>query len=136
MSPDAPTLRHSALHDEHRALGAKLVEFGGWEMPLSYPSGTIAEHLACRSGAVVFDVSHLGTVRVEGPGAFDALQRTLTNDLARSRPGAPSTPTCLDDDGSVLDDMIVWWLETERFDVMPNASNTERVRRRCWPAST
>lgn len=128
MSPDAPTLRHSALHDEHRALGAKLVEFGGWEMPLSYPSGTIAEHRACRSGAAIFDVSHLGTVRVEGPGSFDALQRTLTNDLGAIAPGRAQYTHLLDEDGSVLDDMIVWWLGPERFDVMPNASNTERVR--------
>ena len=57
-------LRTSPLDGVHRALGAKLVEFGGWDMPLSYPSGTIAEHLACRNAAAVFDVSHLGTVRV------------------------------------------------------------------------
>ena len=57
-------LRHTALIDVHRALGAKLVEFGGWEMPLAYGQGTIAEHRACRQDAVAFDVSHLGTVRV------------------------------------------------------------------------
>jgi len=67
-------LRTSPLDDRHRALGAKLTEFGGWDMPLSYPAGTIAEHTACRTGAVVFDVSHLGTVRVEGHDAFDRLQ--------------------------------------------------------------
>jgi aminomethyltransferase len=128
VSPDAPTLRHSALHDEHVALGAKLVEFGGWEMPLSYPSGTVAEHRACRSGAAIFDVSHLGTVRVEGEGSFDALQRTLTNDLGAIEPGRAQYTHLLQEDGSVLDDMIVWWLGPERFDVMPNASNTERVR--------
>jgi aminomethyltransferase len=64
-----------------------MVPFGGWEMPLSYPSGTIAEHQACRSGAVAFDVSHLGTVRVQGPDAYGLLQRTLTNDLGRIAPG-------------------------------------------------
>ncbi|HUY86580.1 MAG TPA: glycine cleavage system protein T, partial [Acidimicrobiales bacterium] len=62
-----PDLKCSPLVECHRRLGAKLVEFGGWEMPLSYPTGTISEHLACRNDVAVFDVSHLGTVRVEGP---------------------------------------------------------------------
>jgi aminomethyltransferase len=104
-----------------------MVPFGGWEMPLSYPAGTIEEHMSCRSSAVVFDVSHLGTVRVSGPGAFDALQRTFTNDLRRVAPGRAQYTHLLDADGSVLDDIIVWWLAPERFDVMPNASNTDRV---------
>ena len=76
-------LHRSPLDAAHRRLGAKLVPFGGWEMPLSYPSGTVAEHMACRQAAAVFDVSHLGTVRVSGPDAFDLLQRVLTNDLRR-----------------------------------------------------
>jgi len=77
------TPRTSPLDAAHRALGAKLVPFGGWDMPLSYSEGTLAEHRACRTGAVVFDVSHLGTVRVEGPDALERLQRALTNDLLR-----------------------------------------------------
>ena len=98
-------------------------------MPLSYPAGTIAEHQACRASAVAFDVSHLGTVRVEGPQAYAVLQRTLTNDLAKVGPGRAQYTHLLDDtDGSVLDDIIVWWLEEGVFDVMPNASNTARVR--------
>jgi aminomethyltransferase len=98
-------------------------------MPLSYPSGTIAEHLTCRSDAVAFDVSHLGTVRLSGPGAYERLQSTLTNDLGKIGPGRAQYTHLLDDvDGSVLDDLIVWWVEPDRFDVMPNASNTVRVR--------
>lgn len=105
-----------------------MVPFGGWEMPLSYPAGTLAEHAACRENAAIFDVSHLGTVRVEGPGSLDRLQATLTNDLRRIAPGRAQYTHLLDeDDGSVLDDIIVWWLDDEVFDVMPNASNTERV---------
>jgi aminomethyltransferase len=77
---------------------------------------------------VVFDVSHLGTVRVEGPGAFERLNATLTNDLARIGPGRAQYTHLLDDtDASVLDDIIVWRLDDEVFDVMPNASNTKRV---------
>ena len=73
----------SPLDAEHRALGAKMVPFGGWDMPLSYPSGTIDEHMNCRSGAVAFDVSHLGTVQVTGPDAYERLQWALTNDLGK-----------------------------------------------------
>ena len=122
------TLSISPLDAAHRALGAKLVPFGGWDMPLSYPSGTLAEHRACRTDAVVFDVSHLGTVRLEGSRAFDVLQSALTNDLRRIAPGRAQYTHLLDDaDGSVLDDIIIWWVSSERFDVMPNASNTDRV---------
>lgn len=74
---------------------AKMVPFGGWEMPLSYATGTIAEHMACRTDAAVFDVSHLGTVRVAGTGAFDLLQHELTNDLRKIAPGrAQYTHAC------------------------------------------
>ncbi|MGH9177290.1 MAG: glycine cleavage system aminomethyltransferase GcvT [Acidimicrobiales bacterium] len=123
----APT-RHSPLDAAHRALGARMVPFGGWEMPLSYPGGTIGEHLACRRDAVAFDVSHLGTVRVEGPGSGPRLNAVLTNDLGRIGPGRAQYTHLLDDaDGSVLDDIIVWWRDDGCFDVMPNASNTARV---------
>src|SRR5688572_26385023 len=120
--------RTSPLDAAHRALGAKLVPFGGWEMPLSYPAGTIAEHKACRESAVAFDVSHLGTMAVTGPDALDRLQAALTNDLRKIGPGRAQYTHLLDaEDASVLDDIIVWWLDEETFDVMPNASNTERV---------
>lgn len=78
---ESPSSRRPFLYDVHVELGAKIVPFGGWEMPLHYGDGTVAEHLACRRDSVVFDVSHLGTVRCDGPTMFDALQRTLTNDL-------------------------------------------------------
>jgi len=120
--------RRSPLHQAHLDLDAKIVPFGGWEMPLAYPSGTLAEHMACRESAVVFDVSHLGTVRVTGPGAFDSLQWAFTNDLNRIKPGRAQYTHLLDpSDASVVDDIIVWWVSEDRFDVMPNASNTSRV---------
>ena len=110
-----------------------MVPFGGWEMPLAYPTGTIAEHLACRDDAVVFDVSHLGTVRVAGDGCVRRAAATLTNDLGKIAPGRAQYTHLLDDaDASVLDDIIVWWHPrrggADAFDVMPNASNTDRVR--------
>jgi aminomethyltransferase len=125
------SLERSPLDEVHRDLGAKMVPFGGWEMPLDYPTGTIDEHLACRRDAVVFDVSHLGTVRVDGPDARERLQWALTNDLGKVAPGRAQYTHLLDEvDASVLDDIIVWWLpgDGERYDVMPNASNTDRVR--------
>jgi aminomethyltransferase len=97
-------------------------------MPISYPTGTIAEHLACRNSAVIFDVSHLGTVRIEGPQAFDMLQKVLSNDLRKIGPGRTQYTHLLDPDtADVLDDIIVWWVDENVFDVMPNASNTDRV---------
>lgn len=120
-------LRRSPLHEVHVGLGAKLVPFGGWEMPLSY-AGTVEEHLACRNSAAMFDVSHLGTVRVSGPDAFDRLQSMLTNDLRKVEAGRAQYTHLLDPaDGSVTDDIIVWWVSPDRFDVMPNATNTDGV---------
>ena len=120
-------MRTSPLDARHRSLGAKMVPFGGWEMPLSYEHGTVSEHLKCRSDAVVFDVSHLGTVRVTGVSAEVGLQRAFTNDLDKIAPGRAQYTHLLDNDASVLDDIIVWWIDKETFDVMPNASNTSRV---------
>lgn len=121
-------MKQSPLHDEHVALGAKLVPFGGWDMPLSYPLGTVGEHMACRNEAVAFDVSHLGTVRVTGADAFEVLNRTFTNDLHKIEPGRAQYTHLLDpNDASVVDDIIVWWVDETTFDVMPNASNTDGV---------
>jgi aminomethyltransferase len=122
------TMKYSPLDAQHRELKAKMVPFGGWEMPLAYAEGTLAEHAVCRSAAVMFDVSHLGTVRVEGAEALASLQSVLTNDLTKIVPGrAQYTHLLSEDDASVLDDIIVWWISENVFDVMPNASNTDRV---------
>ncbi len=131
LLPLAAEMNVSPLDAVHRSLGAKMVPFGGWDMPLEY-TGTIDEHLACRQSAVMFDVSHLGTVRLSGVDAYEVLQRQLTNDLAKIEPGRAQYTHLLDDaDGSVLDDIIVWWHPKSDgvpvFDVMPNASNTDRV---------
>ncbi len=120
-------LHRSPLDAQHRALGARFAAFGGWDMPLQY-SSVLDEHRACRADAVVFDVSHLGTVRVAGPGALDALQWAFTNDLGRIGPGRAQYTHLLDpDDAHVVDDLIVWWVADAEFLVMPNASNTGGV---------
>src|SRR4051812_39735452 len=124
---DPEKLQRSPLDAQHRAFGAKMVPFGGWDMPLQY-TGVLDEHRACRQHAVVFDVSHLGTVEFRGPGAHDALQWLLTNDLDRIGPGRAQYTHMLDPiDAHVVDDIIVWWVAPERFLVMPNASNTDRL---------
>jgi len=118
------SVRHSPLDAQHRALGARMVPFGGWEMPIQY-TGVLEEHRACRERAVVFDVSHLGSVHVRGAGAFATLQWAFTNDLDRIGPGRAQYTHLLDeDDAHVVDDIIVWWTEPGDFLVMPNASNT------------
>jgi aminomethyltransferase len=123
----AAALRHSPLDAQHRALGAKMVPFGGWDMPLQY-TGVLDEHRACRERAVVFDVSHLGQLPMQGRGVFALLQRLFTNDLARIGPGRAQYTHLLDpDDAHVVDDIIVWWVDETEFVVMPNASNTERL---------
>ena len=121
------TLKRSPLLEEHKRLSAKLVEFAGWEMPISYPTGTLSEHGECRSGCVMFDVSHLGSVLIEGEGAFEELQYAFTNDLSKISPGRAQYSHLLNQKGYVVDDVIIWWLEKQKFEVMPNASNTHRV---------
>jgi aminomethyltransferase len=104
-----------------------MAEFGGWEMPIQY-AGVLQEHEACRTDAVVFDVSHLGSVRVAGSGAVPLLQWALTNDLHRIGPGRAQYTHLLDpDDAHVVDDIIVWWTDPDELLVMPNASNTARI---------
>jgi aminomethyltransferase len=121
------SLRTSPLDAEHRARGARLVEFGGWDMPIQYTS-VLEEHRACRTDAAVFDVSHLGSVLVRGPQAHGLLQRALTNDLDRIAPGRTQYTHLLDEqDAHVVDDIIVWWVGEDEFLVMPNASNTARI---------
>ena len=120
-------MRHGPLDAQHRALGARMVPFGGWEMPLQY-TGVLEEHRACREHAVVFDVSHLGSIEAQGGDAFAALQWLLSNDLRKIEPGRAQYTHLLDpEDAHVVDDIIVWWVADDEFFVMPNASNTDPI---------
>ncbi|RLV55958.1 glycine cleavage system aminomethyltransferase GcvT [Aeromicrobium phragmitis] len=124
-------LLHSPLHDRHEALGAKFAEFGGWEMPLEYAGGgVLAEHAAVRDGAGLFDVSHLGKVMVRGAGAADYVNRCLTNDLRKLRPGQVQYTLCCDDDGGTIDDLIAYLRSDFEVFLIPNAANTAEVARR------
>ena len=129
-SPPAD-LRTSPLHDRHVALGAKLAEFGGWSMPLEYPSGVVKEHTAVREAAGIFDVSHLGKVMVAGPGASAYINATLSNDLGKIAPGkAQYTPCCDASTGGVVDDLIAYYHDDEHVLLVPNAANSAEVCRR------
>lgn len=118
--------RATALLDSHRRLGAKLTEFGGWEMPLSY-EGIIAEHNAVRTSVGVFDVSHLGKLRVAGDDAVAAVQHALTADVEALDIGRATYSLVLTDDAGAIDDVFVYRLGDSEFMVVPNASNVFAV---------
>ena len=125
------TLLHSPLHDRHVALGAKMADFGGWEMPIEYPGGgVVAEHTAVREKVGIFDVSHLGKASVTGPGALAYVNSCLTNDLGRIGPGQAQYTLCCDPSGGVVDDLIVYVKSDEDLFLIPNAANTTEVCRR------
>jgi aminomethyltransferase len=117
------TLLRTPLHDRHIALGARLVPFAGWEMPVQY-EGVIAEHRAVRSDCGVFDVSHMGELQVEGPRARELLQSLLSNDLDRIGPGKAQYTLLTNERGGILDDLIVYELSPARFLLIVNAANT------------
>jgi aminomethyltransferase len=114
----------TALNDSHRALGAKMVDFGGWDMPLHYGS-QVEEHHLVRRDAGMFDVSHMGEVEVEGPGALGFLQLVLSNDVARVEVGGAQYSCLCQEDGGVIDDLFVYRLGGDRFLIVTNASNHE-----------
>src|SRR3712207_5463589 len=125
--------RTSPLHDRHLAAGAKLADFSGWSMPIEYAGGgVLAEHAAVREGVGLFDVSHLGTGTVRGPGAAAFVDSCLTNDLSRIGPGqAQYTLCCVPDGeeqaGGVVDDLIVYLRGPEDVLLVPNAANAAEV---------
>jgi aminomethyltransferase len=119
-------LQRTPLEAEHRAAGAKLGPFGGWVMPIEY-EGALAEHRAVRERVGLFDLTHLGKVEVVGPGALGMLQGVVTNDVARIAVGEAQYELVLNEGGGVIEDLIVYRLEEERYFVVPNASNTQRV---------
>lgn len=103
-------------------------DFGGWQMPLEYPTGVVAEHTAVRTAAGVFDVSHMGTLLVRGPGAVESLNLVLANDLARIRVGRAQYTMLCAPDGGVIDDLIGYWLAGDELLLVPNAANAATVR--------
>jgi aminomethyltransferase len=120
----ADTLQRTPLHERHVALGARLVPFAGWEMPVQY-AGVIPEHRAVRTDCGVFDVSHMGELEVEGPRAHDLLQSVLSNDLDRIQPGEAQYTLLTNERGGIVDDLIAYLIEPGRYLLVVNASNRE-----------
>jgi aminomethyltransferase len=124
VSDAATTIRRTPLFEQHQALGAKLVPFAGWEMPVTY-EGIREEHSAVRRHVGMFDVSHMGEVEVEGPGALGFLQRVLSNDVGKIAVGGAQYSCLCQEDGGVLDDLFVYRLGGDRFLIVTNAANHE-----------
>jgi aminomethyltransferase len=120
-----PPLKRTPLHETHVALGARMVPFGGWDMPVQYPSGVLAEHHAVRERAGLFDIGHMGQVLCEGPHALEFLQWVTTNDVSRLEVGQAQYSLLCDDAGGILDDIIVYRLAETRYLVIVNAGNTD-----------
>ena len=118
-------LKRTPLYDTHLEAGAKLVDFAGWEMPVQY-EGIKAEHAAVRESCGVFDVSHMGEIETEGPGAGELLQRLLTNDVSKLEVGAAQYSCLCREDGGVLDDLFTYRLGTDHYLTVTNASNHDK----------
>jgi glycine cleavage system T protein (aminomethyltransferase) len=123
------TLLHTPLHDRHVELGARMVPFAGWEMPVQYV-GVIPEHRAVRTDAGVFDVSHMGELEVEGPHAHELLQGALSNDLDALSPGQAQYTLLTNEDGGIIDDLIVYRVGEHSYLLVVNAAN--RVTDYAW----
>ncbi len=119
------SLKTTPLHGEHKALGAKLVPFAGYEMPVQYPIGITAEHHAVRNAAGIFDVSHMGEIEVWGDRALDFVQHVTTNDASRLEVGQAQYSTLPNDEGKLLDDLIVYRF-ADHYLLVVNASNRDR----------
>jgi aminomethyltransferase len=120
----AQTLQRTPLHDRHVALGARMVPFAGWEMPVQY-EGVIPEHKAVRADCGVFDVSHMGEFEVEGPRATELLQSALSNDLDKIGPGRAQYTLLTNERGGIIDDLIAYRLDDFRYLLIVNAANRE-----------
>lgn len=120
--------RHGPLHQDHEAQGAKFGDFAGWLMPLEFlGGGVLAEHTAVRERVGLFDVSHMGTFVVSGPGAKDGLNEVFTNDLNRIGPGQAQYSLLCNERGGVIDDLFVYLVSDDRVVVVPNAANSSIV---------
>ena len=121
-----PTLRRTALYDSHRKLGAKMVPFAGWEMPVQYPTGILAEHHAFRSSAGIFDVSHMGEFEITGPDRNAFVNRVTCNDVGALAAGAVQYSAILTPEGTFVDDCTVYRFD-DKLMIVVNASNTAKA---------
>jgi aminomethyltransferase len=125
----APALKKTALNATHRALKAKMVDFGGWDMPVEYPGpggGLIAEHMAVRTGVGLFDVSHMGEIQFRGPGSLAAVQHITMNDVARLKDGQAHYSALLTPQGTFVDDILVHRLSDNDYLLVVNAGTKDK----------
>jgi aminomethyltransferase len=122
-----PTLKQTPLHEEHVALGGRMVPFAGFAMPVQYPTGIVREHQAVRAAAGLFDVSHMGEFEIRGPQALDLVQHLLTNDAARLDVGQAQYTVLTSPDGTALDDCILYRFP-DHYMVVVNAGNLDKDR--------
>ncbi|MGA8090791.1 MAG: glycine cleavage system aminomethyltransferase GcvT [Terracidiphilus sp.] len=125
----APALKKTALNATHRALKAKMVDFGGWDMPVEYPGpggGLIAEHMAVRTGVGLFDVSHMGEIQFRGPGSLAAIQQITMNDVARLKDGQAHYSALLTPQGTFVDDILVHRLSENDYLLVVNAGTKDK----------
>jgi aminomethyltransferase len=128
-APVAPALKKTALNATHRALKAKMVDFGGWDMPVEYPcpgGGLIAEHTAVRTAVGLFDVSHMGEIQFRGPGALAAVQRITMNDASRLKDGQAHYSALLTPQGAFVDDILVHRLSENDYLLVVNAGTKDK----------
>ncbi len=123
--PTGPPLLRTPLFERHRALGGKLVPFGGWEMPVQY-SGLTEEHVAVRTAAGLFDVSHMGEIRVRGPRALEVVQRLTTNDASTLIEGRIQYSAFLTENGTFVDDLLTYKIADDDYLLVVNAANTPK----------
>ena len=119
-------LKQTPLNAVHRQLGGRMVDFGGWDMPVQYPAGVIEEHIRCRTRAGLFDVSHMGEIWVDGPGAIDFVNRLTTNDVTRLIDGQAHYSALTNESGGVVDDLLVYRFAEEKLLLVVNAGTTEK----------
>lgn len=119
-------LKRTPLHDLHVSLGARMVDFAGWDMPVQY-AGPIPEHMAVREAAGLFDVSHMGEIEIIGDDALALLQRLTTNDVSKLADNQVQYSAMLNDQGGILDDLLVYRINAEYFLLVVNASNTDKI---------
>ncbi len=119
-------MKRTPLYEEHLKLGAKMVEFGGWEMPLNYPAGILAEHLATRKFGGLFDISHMGRFRISGQDALPFMQHALTNNAAALEPGQSQYTIIPNESGGAIDDAYLYRISDEEYILVVNAANTEK----------
>ncbi|HEX6513756.1 MAG TPA: glycine cleavage system aminomethyltransferase GcvT, partial [Chloroflexota bacterium] len=121
-----PELLKTALNDVHRALGGRMVDFAGWEMPVQYPGGIVAEHHAVRQACGLFDLSHMGRVFVRGQDALELSQRCLSRDLSRLNAGQAAYGLLCNEHGGIVDDVIAYLLSDDEVLFVFNAANRQK----------